>query len=94
MSYDAWNRPDPQLPQKLRDQKEYATTRMQDPNFEEHLESLLKVGANEDRPSPDLPSDLRMMKLKKRAEVKRRAATELRKIEPNAALAEEVGYIS
>ena len=64
-----------------------------DPNFEEHLGDFLKRGKGE-RPDYELPSDLRMLKYKNMAEVKKIAAKELKKAgAENIALAEEVIFV-
>ena len=59
-----------------------------DPNYAAHLPAMLKAGSSEDRPSPTMPSELRLMKYKQTAAVKKLAAKDLEKINP--ALAEEL----
>lgn len=86
-TWDAWGRPDPDLPSQLR---EKAMPKV-DPNFEEHLPEMLKKGM-QDRPDPELPSSLRLLKYKQSASKKRLAANELKAINP--ALAEEVADIA
>ena len=83
--WDSRGRPSPELPNMLRD-KAYPSI---DPNYEEHLPDMLKAGSQE-RPSYDLPSELRMLKYKQSASVKKMAATELKKMPENAALAAEM----
>jgi len=91
MAWDAWNRPDPNLPRELRDKFDLEK-RMQDPNFDEHLGEFMKKGLAE-RPDPTLPSELRMMKYKQAASVKRIAAKEL-KATGNSELAAELDEIA
>lgn len=75
-SYDAWNRPSPDLPRELRKQKDINTV---DPNFEAHLGAMYLKGKNDEgRSSPDLPSELRMLKYKNMAKVQQLAARKLR----------------
>lgn len=87
-NWDAWSRPDPDLPNQLR-QKKYPQG---DPNYEEHLPDMLKKGGDENRPEPDLPSALRMLKYKQAAGVKKLAASEIKPM--NEALAEELSEIA
>ncbi|KAJ1432758.1 hypothetical protein B484DRAFT_447626 [Ochromonadaceae sp. CCMP2298] len=93
MTYDAWNRPDPELPHQLRVQAELAKSQ-QDPNFAEHLEGFLAAGRAEDRPSPEIASELRTMTYSKPSGVKRKAALELRKLDPNCAIAQSLEDIA
>jgi hypothetical protein len=86
-TWDAWGRPDPDLPRQLRE-KVMPTI---DPNFEEHLPEMLKKGM-QDRPDPQMPSAIRLLKYKQTAAKKRLAAAELKKINP--ALAEELEDIA
>lgn len=83
-AWDAWNRPDPDLPRKLRNSNKKPEN---DPNFEEHLPGFLKKGL-EERPDAELPSALRLLKYKSSVSVKRLAAAELRT--SNEELAAEV----
>lgn len=87
-NWDAWSRPDPDLPSQLREKK-YPE---QDPNYEEHLPDMLAKGSDENRSAPDLPSELRMLKYKQSAGIKKLAASEIRPI--NEALAEELSEIA
>lgn len=84
-TWDAWNRPDPNLPNKMRAQYE-RKVEMQDEQSE-HMKEYMSKGRME-RPDPALPSTLRMMKYKQSAEVKRMAAKEVRAKSP--ALADEL----
>lgn len=90
MFYDAWNRPSPDIAQKLRDFKELTTK--PDPNYEAHKESLIAAGLSPDRTSPDLPSELRLLKYKQSASVNRIAAKEIRPV--NKELAAEMDEIA
>jgi hypothetical protein len=63
-----------------------------DPNYEAHVKDFMKKGQSEDRPDPDLPSSLRMMRYKYKANVKKLAAQELAEINP--ALAEELSEMA
>jgi hypothetical protein len=92
LEWDAWSRPDPNLPNNLRKKFEDSKKDLEDPNFAAHVAGFLKRGKESNRPSPELPSDLRMMKYKQSASVKRLAANELRKSKSseNLALAEEL----
>mgnify|MGYP001208657329 CR=1 FL=1 len=92
LQYDAWHRPDPELPSQLRKKEEEKKRDMSDPNYEAHLPDMLKAGSAEGRPDPDLPSKLRLMKYKQSAVVKRLAADELAK--KNPALAEELADLA
>lgn len=83
-SWDAWNRPDPDLARKLRQQ--YDRKKENEDEREDALRDMTK-GMGE-RPDPNLPSTLRMMKYKNSAEVKRMAAKEVRAKDPK--LAEEL----
>ena len=86
-SWNAWKRPDPELASQLREKK-YPT---KDPNYQEHLDIFMKKGRQEDRPDYDLPSELRMLKYKQAASVKKLASTELKKMSKvNEALADEL----
>jgi chromosome segregation ATPase len=87
-NWDAWGRPDPDLPSQLR-KKKYPEG---DPNYEEHLPDMLKKGSDDNRPEPDLPSALRMLKYKQSAGVKKLAASEIKPM--NEALAEELSEIA
>lgn len=89
MQWDAWGRPDPDLPSQLRAKAANAKVQVEtmDPNFESHLPQFMAAGRAEDRSSPDLPKELRF---KHMAAVKRKAAQELRNKNINHALAEEV----
>lgn len=101
MYWDAWKRPSPDLPSDLRTQKKRLENREEalknagnDPNFEEHLESMMNAAKAEERPSPDLPSELRMMKFRQTAAVQRLAAKELRASSNNLELAAELDEIA
>lgn len=86
-TWDAWNRPSPDLPRELRKQKDLNAV---DPNFEAHLSAMYLKGKNDgDRSSPDLPSELRMLKYKNMAKVQQLAAKKLRESN-NKELAVEV----
>lgn len=52
-----------------------------DPNYEAHLKEFLNKG-KEERSDPELPSELRLMKLKNSVGVKRLAAKELKSTNP------------
>ena len=54
----------------------------------------MKRGLAEDRSAPDLPSELRMLKYKNMASVKKLAAKEIKKTGLNEALAEELSDIA
>eukprot|EP00596_Hydrurales_sp_CCMP1899_P007342 CAMPEP_0119041352 /NCGR_PEP_ID=MMETSP1177-20130426/11577_1 /TAXON_ID=2985 /ORGANISM="Ochromonas sp, Strain CCMP1899" /LENGTH=195 /DNA_ID=CAMNT_0007007329 /DNA_START=285 /DNA_END=872 /DNA_ORIENTATION=- len=88
--WDAWSRPSPDLPSELR-QKERGSEN--DPNFIDNLPRFMAAGSREDRPEVDLPSELRLMKYKNMAAVKRLAATELRK-SGSAGLADEMDELA
>jgi hypothetical protein len=90
--WDAWNRPDPSLPKQLRRKYDEMQKDLEDPNFAAHVNKFMEKGNDKKRPDPELPSELRMMKYKSAAGVKRLAATELRKTKTseNVALAEEL----
>lgn len=88
LHYDAWSRPDPDLPGKLR--AKYSPTI--DPNYEENLKKFILKG-QQDRPVPELPTQLRLMKYGNIAKVKRIAAKELRKTN-NLELAAELDEIA
>ena len=92
LHYDAWSRPDPNLPGQLR--AKFSPTI--DPNYEENLKKFMQKGKLEDRPLPDLPSQLRLMKYANMAKVKRMAAKELREtnIRDNVELAAELDEIA
>eukprot|EP01041_Mallomonas_annulata_P003217 gene3218-6362_t len=92
MYWDAWGRPDPELPHNLREERE-AERRKVDPNYEAHLESMMAKGS-EERPDPELPSQLRMLKYKQSAAVQRLAATQLRQTTANVELAAEMDEIA
>lgn len=84
-TWDSWNRPDPNLPSKLRSEYD-RKVEMADEAAEGYGKLL---GASADgRPDPSLPSQLRMLKYKQGAEVKRMAAKEVRPKDP--ALADEL----
>ena len=86
-TWDAWNRPSPDLPRELRKQKDINAV---DPNFEAHLAAMYLKGKNDqDRSSPNLPSELRMLKYKNMAKVQQLAAKTLREGD-NKELAVEV----
>ena len=91
-TYDAWHRPDPDLPHQLRQKEEERKKDLADPNYEAHVKDFMKKGQSEDRPDPDLPSSLRMMRYKYKANVKKLAAQELAEINP--ALAEELSEMA
>lgn len=74
LEWDAWGRPDPELPNQLRQAKEVF-----DPNFEANKAKFMSAGRKDNRPDYDLPSELRMLKYKNVANVKRLAANEIRK---------------
>ena len=82
--WDAWSRPDPELPSKLRQENKAET----DPNFEAHLNQMFLKGRGE-RTDYDLPSTLRLLKYKNMASVQKLAAKALRS-NNNAELAAEV----
>ena len=87
-TYDAWHRPDPDLPKQLRRKEEERKRDLADPNYEAHVEGFMQKGQAEDRTDPDLPSSLRLTRYKYKASVKKTAAKELAEINP--ALAEEL----
>jgi hypothetical protein len=89
LAWDAWSRPSPDLPKQLRSKADAIKSASQDPNYEAHLKDFMKKG-QEERPSYDLPSELRMLKYKNMAAVKRIAANELRSKNLSPALAEEL----
>ena len=89
LHYDAWSRPDPALPTKLREK--FAPTI--DPNYEENLKKFMTRGQEDNRPEPDLPNSLRLLKYSNIAKVKRIAASELRKTN-NSELAAELDEIA
>ena len=89
LHYDAWSRPDPDLPGKLR--AKFAPTI--DPNYEENLKKFMLKGSSGDRPMPELPTQLRLMKYGNIAKVKRIAAKELRQTN-NLELAAELEEIA
>ena len=64
-TWDAWGRPDPELAAQLRAQAELSAVKgtKSDPNFVAHLPDLMKKGVSDDRPTPDLPSELRLLKV-------------------------------
>lgn len=95
-TWDAWGRPSPDLASDLRVKAELAGKRAMssDPNFVAHLPDLMKMGASDNRSAPDLPSELRMLKYKNSASVKRLAASELKKSSDNAELAAELEEIA
>ena len=90
--WDAWKRPSPDLPSELRAKNDLAKKDLEDPNFAANLSKFLSAGRNEDRSSPNLPSDLRLIKYKQGVEVKRLASKELKT--QNVALAEELDEIA
>lgn len=81
--WDAWNRPSPDLAKELRANK---SVQSPDPNFEAHLKDIYRKGRAEDRASPDLPSELRMMKYKNMANVQKLAAKILKEVNPELAI--------
>jgi len=83
-TWDAWNRPDPDLAKKLRQQ--YERKKEAEEEHEDALRDMTK--GTIERSDPNLPSTLRMMKYKNTAEVKRMAAKEVRGKDPK--LAEEL----
>lgn len=85
-TWNAWSRPDPDLAVKLRDS--FNAKNSQDPNYEANLAKFMAAGRAAERPDPEMPSQLRMIKYKQGAEVKRLAAKELRR--ENPALADEL----
>lgn len=89
-NWDAWDRPDPELPNQLRAKAFPAQGSDEtDPNYAEHLEEFLTKGRAE-RPDPDYPTELRRVK-EKAAAAKRAGAVELRKVATrNEALAAEL----
>jgi hypothetical protein len=87
-TWNAWTRPSPDLAHDLRVEAD-SEKRKIDPNFEAHLPDMLKKGASE-RPSYDLPSELRLLKFKNMASVKRLAAKAIREVGENLELAAEV----
>jgi hypothetical protein len=94
-TWDAWGRPSPDLASDLRAKAELGKRgTSSDPNFVAHLPDLMKQGASDDRPAPDLPSELRMLKYKNSASVKRLAASELKKVNNNSELAAELEEIA
>lgn len=84
-TWDAWNRPDPNLASNLRQSKQ-----KEDPNFQANLPQMLLVGKDENRPSSELPSELRLLRYKNMASVKRIAANHLNKQGGNEELAREL----
>ena len=84
--WDAWSRPDPELPSKLRQENKAET----DPNFEANLNKMFLKGRGE-RTDYDLPSTLRLLKYKNMASVQKLAAKDLR-ANNNAELAAEVSF--
>lgn len=92
LHYDAWSRPDPNLPGQLR--AKYSPTI--DPNYEENLKKFMQKGNLQDRPLPDIPSQLRLMKYGNMAKVKRMAAKELKQtnVRDNLELAAELDEIA
>jgi hypothetical protein len=83
-TWDAWSRPDPNLPNKLR--KEYdRKVEMADEAADEYASRTVVGGVGADRPDPNLPSQLRMLKYKQGAEIKRMAAKEVREKDPELA---------
>lgn len=91
LHYDAWSRPDPNLPGQLRAKFSPSI----DPNYEENLKKFMQKG-KEDLSLPDLPSQLRLKKFANMAKVKRIAAKELREtnIRDNLELAAELDEIA
>jgi len=87
--WDAWSRPDPDLPRELRKKDDEKKKDLADPNFASNLSKFMSAAKN-DRESPDLPSELRMMKYKQSADVKRLAAKELKRTPGNEKMAEEL----
>lgn len=84
--WNAWDRPSPDLGSELRAQADLRNVRSQeDPNFASHLPGFLAAGAADDRPDPELPSALRLMKFKNNAGTKRLAAQEIRSSNPKLA---------
>ena len=86
-SWDSWNRPDPDIARKLRQEAEAKKTT--DPNFIAHLPQMMAKGSS-DRPSADLPSELRMLKYKQMASVKRIASQQIKNIKGSEKLSQEL----
>ena len=83
LEWDAWGRPSPTLASELRAKQDLENIKT-DPNYEAHLKEFLNKGKDE-RPDPELPSALRLMKFKNSAAVKRLAAEELKSTNPKLA---------
>jgi len=82
-SWDAWSRPDPNLPSKLRAQFD---RKVEMENESDDYKARTKLGLDAaGRPDPSLPSELRMLKYKQGATVKRMAAAEVRPKDPELA---------
>jgi hypothetical protein len=64
-TWDAWGRPDPELASQLRAKAELSADKgtSSEPNFVAHLPDLMKKGVADNRPAPDLPSELRLLKV-------------------------------
>ncbi len=90
-SWDSWNRPDPDLARKLRQEAE--AQKNKDPNFIANLPKMIAKGSAE-RPSSDLPSELRLLKYKQMASVKRIASQEIKKIKGGDKLSQELAEIA
>lgn len=90
-SWDSWNRPDPDIARKLRQEAEAKKTT--DPNFIAHLPQMMAKGSS-DRPSADLPSELRMLKYKQMASVKRIASQQIKNIKGSEKLSQELAEIA
>lgn len=92
VSWDAWNRPDPATPQVLRTLAESGKGIKSDPNFIANLPKMMGQGLSDNRMSPDLPSELRMLKYKNKAATSRIAAKELK--DKDSKLADELEDIA
>ena len=90
-TWDAWGRPSPDLGSDLRLKQKQLKGESSDPNFLANLPDMLKKGQGP-RPDYDLPSELRLMKYKNMAGVKRLAANALKTT--NAELAAELDEIA
>ena len=90
-TWNAWGRHSPDLPSELRQQQKNLKGESTDPNFLANLPDMLKKGQAE-RPDYELPSELRLMKYKNMAGVKRLAASALKTT--NAELAAELDEIA
>ena len=90
-TWDAWGRPSPDLASDLRLKQKQLKGESTDTNFLDNLPGMLKKGQGP-RPDVDLPSELRLMKYKNMAGVKRLAASALKTT--NAELAAELDEIA